>query len=118
MGRQDKIELMKRSSAAIPLELISSRSLSNDEIRRLVAAQALLLVDLLRRKCITVRYAEQALFNLDTVKGLEKRKLKDCVEIIDWGMQLEDWEQYTPEKLDEALEAIDRMAHKIILKSN
>lgn len=118
MGRPGKIEFMKRNSAAIPLELIGSRSLSNDEIRRLIAAQALLLVDLLRRKCITVRYAEQSLFNLDTAKGLEKRKLKDCAEIIDWGMQLEDWEQHTPEKLYEALATMDRMAHKIISKSN
>ena len=62
---------------------------SRREVRRLVAAQTLLLIDLLRRKCITLRYAEHVLFKLHILKSLEKRKLKDCTEIIDWGMQLE-----------------------------
>ena len=118
MGHQDKIDVMKGNSAALSAQLIGSRSLSNEEIRRLVSAQALLLIDLLRRKCITVRYAEQALFNLDTVKSLEKRKLKDCVEIIDWGMQLEDWEAHTPERLDKAFQKIYDIAQNILLNKS
>ena len=109
---------MKHNSIVFPMELISNRSLSNEEVRCLIAAQALLLTDLLRRKCITLRYAEQVLFNLDVVKDLEKRKLKDCVEIIDWGMQLEDWEEHTPERLDQAFEKIQEMSRSILLNGN
>ena len=118
MGYQDKIDVMKGNSAALSAQLIGSRSLSNEEIRRLVSAQALLLIDLLRRKCITVRYAEQTLFNLDTVKSLEKRKLKDCIEIIDWGMQLEDWEAHTPERLDKAFQKIYDLAQNILFNKS
>ena len=32
-----------------------------------------------------------ALFNFGHCKEFGKRKLKDCVQIIDWGIQLEDW---------------------------
>ncbi len=108
---------MKQHATIFPMEIISSQSVSNEEVRRLVATHALLLIDLLRRKCITLRYAEQALFNLDVVKGLEKRKLKDCVEIINWGMQLEDWEEHTPEQLDEGLRKISEMAQSIFTNS-
>ena len=88
------------------VDLLSSAALSDKEIRRLVGWSALSLADLLQRKCITVRYAEQALFNLDVVRQLEKRSLQDCVEVIDWGMQLEDWEEHTSEQLEEAINTI------------
>lgn len=96
------------------VDLLDSEALSNEEVRRLVGWQALLLVDLLRRRCITVRYAERLLFNLAVVQRLEQRHLKDCVEIVDWGMQLEDWEAHTPEHLPEALRTIAQLAHRLL----
>jgi hypothetical protein len=105
---------MKRFLGVSPVKLIGSRSLTNGEIRRLVAMQALLLTDLLQRKYITLRYAEQCFFNLDTVKSLERRKLWECVEIIDWGMQLEDWEEYTPRQMKDAFHKISEMSSKIL----
>lgn len=50
------------------VDLLDSQSLSDMEIRRLIGWYALSLVDLLRRRCITVRYAEQALFNLSSLQ--------------------------------------------------
>jgi len=96
------------------VELLGSSSLSDTEVRCLVGWQALILVDLLQRRCITVRYAERVLFNLDVVQRLERRRLKDCVEIVDWGMQLEDWEEHTPEHLPEALSTIAQLAQRLL----
>jgi ABC-type Fe3+/spermidine/putrescine transport system ATPase subunit len=64
-----------------------------------------------------VRYAEQVLFNLEVVRQLEKRRLKDCVELIDWGMQLEDWEEHTPEQLSEAIDAVAQLARHLLATS-
>ena len=96
------------------IDLLSNQTLSDAEIRRLVGWYALSLTDLLRRKCITVRYAERMLFNLDVVQQLERRNLTDCVELIDWGMQLEDWEEHTPEQLGKALDAIAQLTHRLL----
>jgi hypothetical protein len=95
-------------------DLLSNQTLSSAEIRRLVGWYTLSLTDLLRRKCITVRYAERVLFNLDVVQQLEQRHLADCVELIDWGMQLEDWEEYTPEQLAEAINTIAQLAQRLL----
>jgi hypothetical protein len=99
------------------VDLLSSPALSDMEIRRFIGWYALSLADLLRRSCITIRYAEQALFNLDVVQQLEQRQLKDCVELIDWGMQLEDWEEHTPERLSEAIDTVARLAQHLLATS-
>lgn len=98
------------------VEFLDREVLSDGEVRRLVGWQATVLIDLLRRQCITVRYAERVLFNLDVVQRLERRCLKDCVEIVDWGMQLEDWEVHTPERLPEALSTIGQLAQGLLAK--
>jgi len=95
-------------------DLLESPGISEGEIRRLVGWQALSLADLLRRKCITVRYAERALFNLEVVQQLERRGLVDCVELIDWGMQLEDWDEHTPDQLPDALVKITELAQQLL----
>ncbi len=96
------------------IELLDTPALSAAETRRLIGWQALMLVDLLRRRCVTVRYAERMLFNLEVVQRLEQRRLPECVEIIDWGMQLEDWEAHTPEHLSEALASIAQLAQGLL----
>jgi len=96
------------------IDLLSNQALSATEIRHLVGWYALSLTDLLRRKCVTVRYAERMLFNLDVVQQLEKRHLTDCVELVDWGMQLEDWEDHTPEQFAEALATIAQLAQRLL----
>ena len=96
------------------IDLLSNQTLSNTEIRRLVGWYALSLADLLRRKCVTVRYAERMLFNLDVVQELEQRHLQDCVELVDWGMQLEDWEEHTPKQLKEAIDTIAQLAQRLL----
>src|SRR3989304_6503499 len=57
------------------VELLDRRALSDEQVRYLVGWQALLLVDLLQRRCITVRYAEQVLFNLDVLQRIKRRRL-------------------------------------------
>jgi hypothetical protein len=99
------------------VDLLDDPTLSDTEIRRLIGWQALSLIDLLQRKCITVRYAEQALFNLDVIQRLEQRHLKDCVELMDWGMQLEDWEEHTPEQLPGALTTLAELAQRLLSAS-
>ena len=96
------------------IDLLSNQTLSDAEIHRLIGWYALSLIDLLRRKCITVRYAERMLFNLDVVQQLERRHIADCVELIDWGMQLEDWEEHTPEQLGTALDAVAQLAQRLL----
>ncbi len=96
------------------IDLLDNQALSDREIRRLIGWYALSLTDLLLRKCITLRYAERVLFNLEVVQKLEQRHLADCVELIDWGMQLEDWEDHTPEHLSEALTTIARLAQRLL----
>ncbi len=100
---------------AIPSTRADRRALSDEQVRHLVGWQALLLVDLLQRRCITVRYAEQVLFNLDVLQRIERRRLRECVEVVDWGMQLEDWEAHTPEQLAEALSTIARLAQRLLV---
>ena len=95
-------------------DLLKHPELSDMEIRRLVGWYTLSLVDLLRRKCITISYAERTLFNLDVVRQLERRSLEDCVELIDWGMQLEDWDEHTPEQLSGALMKIAELARQLL----
>ena len=95
-------------------DVLKSPELSEGEIRRLVGWHALSLADLLRRKCITVRYAERVLFNLEVVHQLERRSLIDCVELIDWGMQLEDWDEHTPDQLPDALVKISELAQQLL----
>ena len=99
------------------IELLKNPALSAMEIRLLIGWYALSLTDLLRRKCITVRYAERVLFNLDVVQQLERHGLTDCVELIDWGMQLEDWEEHTPEGLSEALTTVAQLAQQLLGQS-
>jgi Protein of unknown function (DUF3969) len=96
------------------IDLLKNQTLSSAEMRRLVGWYALSLTDLLRRKCITVRYAERMLFNLDVVQQLEQRQLEDCVELVDWGMQLEDWEDHTPEQLADAINDIAQLAQRLL----
>jgi hypothetical protein len=105
---------MRQSVNLSIIDLLNSRALPDEEVRRFVGWQALVLVDLLRRRCITIRYAEQVLFNLDVVQRLEQRRLKDCVEVVDWGMQLEDWEAHTPAHLPEALSTIAQLARRLL----
>ena len=50
------------------VDFLDREMLSDEEVRHLVSWQALILVDLLRRQCITVRYAERVLFNLNVVQ--------------------------------------------------
>ncbi|MBI3756849.1 MAG: DUF3969 family protein [Deltaproteobacteria bacterium] len=100
------------------IDLLGSSSLSDIEIRHLLGWYALSLTDLLRRRCITVRYAEQTLFNMDVVKKLEHRPLEDCVELIDWGMQLEDWEEHTPDRLTDALTTIEELAQRLLVTNS
>jgi len=96
------------------INLLSNQTLSDAEIRRLVGWYALSLADLLRRKCVTVLYAERVLFNLDVVQKLEQRHLQDCVELVDWGMQLEDWEEHTPKQLKEAIDTVAQLAQRLL----
>jgi hypothetical protein len=96
------------------VDLLDHPSLSDAEVRRLIGWQALVLADLLRRRCITVRYAERALFNLEVFRKLKQRRLRECVEVVDWGMQLEDWEDYTPEEFDDALATIAQLAQQLL----
>ena len=96
------------------IDLLSNQTLSDAEIRRLVGWYAFSLADLLRRKCVTIRYAERMLFNLDVVQKLEQRHLQDCVELVDWGMQLEDWEEHTPKQLKEAIDTIAQLAQRLL----
>ena len=106
---------MLKPAPFLLVELLDRRALSDEEVRYLIGWQALLLVDLLQRRCITVRYAEQMLFNLEVVQRLERRGIKECVEVVDWGMQLEDWEAHTPEYLPEALSTIVRLAQRLLV---
>jgi hypothetical protein len=108
---------MQSSLPTAFIDLLSDQTSSDAEVRRLVGWSALSLADLLRRKCITVRYAERMLFNLDIVRQLEKRHLADCVELVDWGMQLEDWEEHTPEQLVEAFDTIAQLAQRLMEKT-
>ena len=105
---------MPKPLSATFVDLLERLELSDLEIRRLVGWYTLSLVDLLRRKCITVRYAERVLFNLDVVEQLERRSLADCVELVDWGMQLEDWDEHTPEQLTEAFMKIAELAQQLL----
>src|SRR5216684_4897090 len=115
MGDQGEVRsTMLQPAPVLLVELLDKRALSDEEVRYLIGWQALLLVDLLRRRCITVRYAEQVLFNLDVVQRLEQRRLKDCVEVVDWGMQLEDWEAHTPAHLPEALSTLAQLARRLL----
>ncbi len=109
---------MSRSLHTALVDLLESPLLSDTELCRLIGWYALSLADLLRRKCITIRYAERMLFNLDVVQKLEQRGLEDCVELLDWGMQLEDWEEHTPEQLLEAIATIERLAQRLLAKSS
>ena len=116
MGDQGEVKSAMLQPASFSLvELLDRRALSDDQVRYLIGWQALLLGDLLQRRCITVRYAEQALFNLDVLQRIERRRLKECVEVVDWGMQLEDWEAHTPEHLPEALSTIARLAQRLLV---
>jgi hypothetical protein len=112
MGHKDKMTSQVFNLSLV--NLLESDMLSDVEMRHLIGWQALLLVDLLQRRCITVRYAERALFNLDMVRRLEQRRLQDCVELLDWGMQLEDWEEHTPEQLHEALTSLAQLARNLL----
>jgi Protein of unknown function (DUF3969) len=109
---------MQLSLHTVFIDLLSNQTSSDREIRRLVGWYAISLADLLRRKCVTVRYAERMLFNLDVVQQLEKRHLADCVELVDWGMQLEDWEEHTPEQLTEALNTVAQLAQGLLTSSS
>lgn len=109
---------MQQPLRAAFIDLLSNHTLLDAEIRRLTGWYALSLSDPLRRKCITVRYAERMLFNLDVVQQLEQRHLTTyCVELIDWGMQLEDWEEHTLEQLAEALDAIAQIAQRLLKRT-
>jgi hypothetical protein len=105
---------MLKPAPFLLVELLDRTDLSDEEVRYLIGWQALLLVDLLRRRCVTIRYAEHMLFNLDVVQRLDRRGIKDCVEVVDWGMQLEDWEAHTPERLPEALSMIATLAQRLL----
>lgn len=103
------------SSDSVVLDLLSDEACPPDEIARTVARLGLLLIDLLDGGAVTVRYVERVLFNLEVVTAAERRGLApECIELLDLGMQFEDWEEHTPDELPAALAQARELSRKIL----
>ena len=108
---------MKRQTNWL-VQMIEDKHIQTDYIEFLIAQLNLRLVDDLESGRKTVREAERLLYNLDVYIAIEKRKhSRKCREILEWGMQLEDVEEF---KLDfsKSFEALRKYSNKILQKSS
>ena len=99
------------------LDFIGDKSVPTKLVEYIIAHLNLKIVEEMRRGRLGLRDAEDLLYNLDVSLKLNRRKVsKVCREIVDWGMQLEDWIEYTPSKTDDAYELLERFSEKILAK--
>ena len=105
------------SSDSLVLEMLSDEVTPPDEIARTIARLSLFLIDLLEGGVVTIRYAERVLYNQDVVEASERRALaSDCIELLDLGMQFEDWEEHTPDDLPQAFAQARELSRKLLCR--
>ena len=104
------------SSDSVVQDMLLDEASDPEEITRTIARLSLFLIDLLEGGAVTVAYVERVLYNLDVVTAAERRGLApECIELLDLGMQFEDWEEHTPHELPEAFARARELARKLLL---
>ena len=107
-----------RQHSAWLLDLISDKKVRTEYIEYIIAQLNIQLVQDLDKRKITLREAEEMLYNLDVAHAITRRKLsRDCTEILTWGMQLEDLEDLEFEATS-FLNALRKFSQNILVKTS
>lgn len=96
--------------------MTADKSVKPEYIESIIAQLNLQLIDDLRSRKITIREAENMLYNLEVYLAVKKRKLsRACKELILLGMELEDVEDF---ELDygPSFETLRKLSHAILPK--
>jgi hypothetical protein len=91
---------------------------SKKEMERRLAEYALGIACALEAAEVTIGQAEYDLFNLDVYNAAKKNRLsKTFIEMLEWGMELEDVAELSPRSLHESIVKIRQLAREVISKS-
>jgi hypothetical protein len=73
----------------------------------------------LRAKEMIAAQACREFFNLDNYLEIKRRKLsKDLVELFEWGMELEDVTEISPDGVSDSFDHMAQLASRVMQKSN
>ncbi len=100
------------------VDALAGTSAPNREVERKLAELALGIVCALEELQTSVEQAERDLFNLETYNAAKSRRLgPDLIELLEWGMELENVQDLAPEGLSESYEKMKLLARRVILNS-
>lgn len=98
-------------------EFIANKNIPTELVEYILAHLNLKIVEEMREGKFDLADAEDLLYNFKVCSKLDRRKVsRACREIIEWGMQLEDWKDYTPSKLNQVYDRLEEFSKKILKK--
>src|SRR6266704_4122738 len=109
---------MKTAFIATFVHTAATNGSSKKELERRLAEIGLGIVGELRAGKMSIAQAEHDLFNLDTYVAARKQRLnRDLIELLQWGMELEDVAELAPRGIQESFQKITLLARKVIQQS-
>ena len=98
------------------IDAFAEGGVSKIEMERRLAEYALGIAYALEASEISVEQAEDDLFKLDIYKAAKKNRLsKKLIEMLEWGMELEDVAAISSKALTESISKIRQLARGIIV---
>src|SRR5207253_2577060 len=101
--------------------LIASLAASDDSrnaLQRRIAELALGVVSALREGQLTIEDSWDELFNLENYRQIRRRNLSKMLSsLFEYGMELENVAEVSPQSLSESYERIENLARQVIASS-
>jgi len=97
------------------VDLLASTDQPKRWVERKLAEIAQGVIASLRDSALSVEQAREELFNLDNYSALRRRRMsRDLKELFEWGMELGNVTRLAPESLPQSIDAMARLARRII----
>jgi len=97
---------------------IARRGMPQAIVERRLAQAGLGVLRALRGSSMTTEDAGRDLFNLATYLAARRRRLDPgLIELLEWGMELDDVERLAPESFGESLRAMEDLLLRVISRS-
>jgi hypothetical protein len=100
------------------IDQIAGSQASRKLIERRIAQSGLGIIRALREGKMSIKDAEDDLFNLDTYRAMRRRRLSaHLIEFMQWGMELEDVAELAPGSLESSYGSMERLLLRCITSS-
>ena len=97
------------------MDLLASADQPKRWVERKLAEIAQGVIASLRDSALSVEQSREELFNLDNYSALRRRRMsRDLKELFEWGMELGNVTRLAPESLPQSIDAMTRLARRII----